>query len=166
LFVVHLMVVFKHKIYKICLLYCSNSCTSLHFKILKSHTKTFKICPFMFRSPLKPSSGVHGCTLLSYWIGMLIYISYKECRYVAVCQFIPSACACVRACVCVCGYLSSLTQIGTHTHTHTHTQAEWIDIQSHTDTLYGKCKSTFQFSNLAKCGHGPPEDGFKEDQNM
>jgi hypothetical protein len=38
-------------------LYCSNSCTSLHFKILKSHTKTLKICPYMFRSPLKPSSG-------------------------------------------------------------------------------------------------------------
>jgi len=48
------------------LLYCSNSCTSLHFKILKSHTKTLKIlkshtktlklCPSMFRPPLKPSS--------------------------------------------------------------------------------------------------------------
>jgi len=62
----------------------------------------------------------------------------------------------------------SLGQIGTHTHTHTHThtQTEWIDIQPHTDTLYNKCKSTFQFSNLAKYGHGPPEDGFKGDQNM
>ena len=39
------------------LLYCSNSCTSLHFKTLKSHTKTLKILPYMFRSPLKPSSG-------------------------------------------------------------------------------------------------------------
>jgi len=39
------------------LLYCSNSCTSLHFKILNSHTKTLKIRPCMFRSPLKPSSG-------------------------------------------------------------------------------------------------------------
>jgi hypothetical protein len=38
-------------------LYCSNSCTSLHFKILKSHTKTLKNRPYMFRSPLKPSSG-------------------------------------------------------------------------------------------------------------
>ena len=38
------------------LLYCSNSCTSLHFKILKSHTKTLTIRPYMFRSPLKPSS--------------------------------------------------------------------------------------------------------------
>jgi len=39
------------------LLYCSNSCTSLHFKTLKSHTKTLKIRPYMFQSPLKPSSG-------------------------------------------------------------------------------------------------------------
>ena len=39
------------------LLYCSNSCTSLHFKTLKSHTKALKICLYMFRSPLKPSSG-------------------------------------------------------------------------------------------------------------
>jgi len=39
------------------LFYCSNSCTSLHFKALKSHTKTLKIRPYMFRSPLKPSSG-------------------------------------------------------------------------------------------------------------
>jgi len=35
----------------------------------------------------------------------------------------------------------------------------------HTDTLYNKCKSTFQFSNLAKYGHEPPEDGFKGDRN-
>ena len=33
-------------------------------------------------------------------------------------------------------------------------------------TLYNKCKSTFQFSNLMKYGSGPPEDGFKGDQNM
>ena len=39
------------------LLYCSNSWTTLHFKILKSHTKTLKIRPYMFRSPLKPSLG-------------------------------------------------------------------------------------------------------------
>ena len=39
------------------LLYCSNSCTSLHFKTLKSHTKTLKIRPYIFRSPLKPSTG-------------------------------------------------------------------------------------------------------------
>jgi hypothetical protein len=31
---------------------------------------------------------------------------------------------------------------------------------------HNKCKSTFQFSNLAKYGHGPPEDGFKGDRNM
>jgi hypothetical protein len=42
---------------KLSLFYCSNSCTSLHFKILKSPTKTLKIRPYMFRSPLKPSSG-------------------------------------------------------------------------------------------------------------
>jgi hypothetical protein len=35
------------------LLYCSNSCTSLCFKTLKSQTKTLKIRPYMFRSPLK-----------------------------------------------------------------------------------------------------------------
>jgi hypothetical protein len=40
-----------------CLLYCSKSCTSLHFKTLKSHTETLKICPYMFRSSRKPSSG-------------------------------------------------------------------------------------------------------------
>ena len=34
-----------------------------------------------------------------------------------------------------------------------------------TDTLYNKCKSTFQFSNVAKYGHGLPEDGFKGDRN-
>jgi hypothetical protein len=28
------------------LLYCSKSCTSLHIKILKSHTKTLQIRPF------------------------------------------------------------------------------------------------------------------------
>jgi len=32
--------------------------------------------------------------------------------------------------------------------------------------LYNECKSTFQFSNLTKYGHGPPEDGFKGDRNM
>jgi hypothetical protein len=75
------------------LLYCSNSCTLLHFKILKSHTKTLKIRPYMFRSPLKPSSG-----------GPWPYFART-------------------------------------------------DIQPHIDTLYNKCKSTFQFSNLAKYGH-------------
>jgi len=43
---------------------------------------------------------------------------------------------------------------------------EWNDIRPHNDTLYNKCKSTFQFSNLGKYGHGPPEDGFKGYQNM
>jgi len=41
-----------------------------------------------------------------------------------------------------------------------------IDTQPHTDTFYNDCKSTFQFSNLTKYGHGPPEDGFKGDRNM
>jgi hypothetical protein len=31
-------------------------CNLLHFKTLKSHTKTLKIRLYMFRSPLKPSS--------------------------------------------------------------------------------------------------------------
>ena len=39
------------------LLYCSNLCTSLHFKKLKSHTKTLTIRRYRFRSPLKQSSG-------------------------------------------------------------------------------------------------------------
>jgi hypothetical protein len=43
---------------------------------------------------------------------------------------------------------------------------EWTDIQPHIDMLYNKCKSTFYFSNLAKYGHGPHEDGFKGDRNM
>jgi len=54
----------------------------------------------------------------------------------------------------------------TGTHTHTHTQTEENDIQPNTDTLYNKCKSTFQFSNLAKYGHGPSEEGFKGDRNI
>jgi len=50
----------KIKIYRTIifpLLYCFNSCTSLHFKTLISHTKTLKIRPYIFRSPLKPSTG-------------------------------------------------------------------------------------------------------------
>jgi len=43
---------------------------------------------------------------------------------------------------------------------------EWTDIQPRTDTLYNECETTFQSSNLAKYGHGPPEDGFKGDRNM
>jgi hypothetical protein len=48
------------------LLYCSNSCTSLHFKTLKSQTKTLKIRPYIFRLSLKPTLGVHGSTSLRY----------------------------------------------------------------------------------------------------
>jgi len=40
------------------------------------------------------------------------------------------------------------------------------DIQPHNDTLYNECKSTFQFSNLAKYSHGPPKDGFKGHRYM
>jgi hypothetical protein len=83
------------------LLYCSNSCTSLHIKTLKSHiktlkshTKTLKIRPKCFGLLSSNPQGVHGRTSLRYWIGMLIYICYKECRYVTVCQFIPSVCVC------------------------------------------------------------------------
>jgi hypothetical protein len=48
----------------------------------------------------------------------------------------------------------------------THTHTDGMDIQPHSDPLYDKYKSAFQFSNLAKYGHGPPEDGFKGDRNM
>ena len=41
-----------------------------------------------------------------------------------------------------------------------------MDIEPHIDTLYNIRKSTFQLSNVAKYGHGFPEDGFKGDQNL
>jgi hypothetical protein len=92
------------------LLYCFKSCTSIHFKTLKSHTKTFKFAPTCFVLLCNHLQEVSGLTLLGYWIEMSIYICYNECRYVAVCQFIPSVCVCVCVCVwvCVCvgGYLS------------------------------------------------------------
>jgi hypothetical protein len=78
---------------------------SLHFKTLKSHIKTLKIRPYMLCLLWNHLQGVYGRTLLGYWIGMLIYICYKECRYVAVCQFIPS--------VCVCGFLSGRDIVST-----------------------------------------------------
>jgi hypothetical protein len=114
-------------------LYCSNSCTSLHFnplnaklnpichllallgahhilhvsrvrvKILNSHTKTFKIHPYMSQSPFKPSSGglwMYFARLLNWNVDLCV--RYKQCRYVAVCHFILSLCVCV--CVCVCGF--------------------------------------------------------------
>jgi len=95
------------------LLYCSNSCTSLHFKTLKSHTKT-KFAPTYFGLLWNHLQGVHGRTLLGYWIRMLIYSCYKGCRYVAMCVWVPI------------WSRHSLDQIGTppthiHTHTHTHT---------------------------------------------
>jgi hypothetical protein len=75
----------------------------------------------MFRSPLKPSSGGSWSyfATLPNW-NLLIYIRYKVCRFVAVCQL----------------------------------------------TFYNERKPTFQFSSVAKYGHGPPEDGFKGDRNM
>jgi hypothetical protein len=153
------------------LLYCSNSCTSLHFKTLKSHTKQLKFAATCFGFLWNHLQGVHGCTLLGYWIGMLIYICYKECR-VCGCMSIHSICMCV----CVCGYLSlsdrrslslslARTHARAHAHTHTHRWNELTYNHMPTNTLYNS-KSTFQFSNLAKYSHGPPEDDFKGDQNM
>jgi len=81
--------------------------------------------------------------------------------------------------LCVCGYLSGqdyvmecagvrmVTSSTFHDivltrYVPTHAQTERTDIQPHTDTLCDECKSTFQFSNLAKYGHGPPEMVSKE----
>ena len=156
------------------LLYCSNSCASLHFKTLKSHTKTLNIRPYMFRSSLKPSSGGQW----PYFVRLLNWnVDLHLLQRVSVCGCMSIYFVCVCVCVCVSTYLveimswnsrHNLDQIGTHTntHTHKHTQTEWIYIQPHTDTLYNKCKSTFQLSNLAKYGHWPPEDGFKGDRNI
>ena len=47
------------------LLYCSNLCTSLHFKTLKSHTKTLKIRPYMFWSPLKRITAMDPLRMVS-----------------------------------------------------------------------------------------------------
>jgi hypothetical protein len=47
------------------LLYCTNSCTSLHLKTLKSHTKTLKIRPYMFRPPLKRSTAMDPLRMFS-----------------------------------------------------------------------------------------------------
>jgi hypothetical protein len=83
-------------------------------------------------------------TSLSYGIGMLIYICYKERSY---------------------GYLSGREYVSTR-QVPTDTQTEWTDIQPATYRhSLNLCKSTFQFSNLAKYGYGPPEDGFKGGRN-
>ena len=107
--------------------------------------KHLKFAPKCFDLLSNHLQGVLGRTSLRYCIVMLIYICYEECRYVAVCQFIPSlslslslslVCVCVCVCVCVhpsgrdyfmeCAYFPrdlqhipwySLDQIGTHTHT-------------------------------------------------
>jgi len=106
------------------LLYFSNSCTSLSFKTLNITLKHLKFAPTCFGLIWNHSQGVHGCTSLSHWIGMLIYICYKECRYVAVCQFIPS--------VCVCEYLFGRPDRYPHTHTHTENEMTY----SHIPTLF------------------------------
>ena len=99
----HVLVAFKslHQ----SLLYCSNSCTSLHFKTLKSHTKTLKIRPYMFQSPLNPSSGGS--------MAVLRYVTELECWFTFVIKsvgmwlYVSSFCLCV----CVCGYLFGRDQI-------------------------------------------------------
>ena len=122
------------------LLYCSNSCTSLHFKTIKSHTKTFKICPYMFWSPLKPSSGgpwLYFATLLNWNADLHSLWRVSVCG----CMSIHSICVCV----CVCGYLfgrdyvmDSMTYSWpdrhTHAHAHTHRRNEFA--YSHKPTLF------------------------------
>jgi hypothetical protein len=66
----------------------------------------------------------------------------------------------------VCVWVPIWSRLCHQTHTRTHRWNELTYSQPHTDTLYNKCKSTFQFSNLANYGHGPPENGFKGDRNM
>jgi len=56
------------------LLYCSNSCTPLHFKTLKH----LKFTPACFGLLWNHPQRVHGRTSLRYWIGMLIYICYID----------------------------------------------------------------------------------------
>ena len=75
------------------LLYCSNSCTSLHFKTLKSHTKTLKIRPYMFRSPLKPSSGgpwPYFATLLNCNVDLHLLSRVSVCGWLAVWLYVSS----------------------------------------------------------------------------
>jgi len=110
----------------------------LHFKTLKSHTKTLKICPYMFRSPLKPSSGgswPYFATLLNWNADLHSLWRVSVCG----CMRIHSVCVCV--CVCVCAYLvksmswnpwHNLDQIGTHTHTHRRNELTY----SHIPTLF------------------------------
>jgi hypothetical protein len=130
-------------VFKSSLLYRAACCFNLFF-IVPTHAlhctlkfwtvtlKHFRFATTCFGLPWNHIQWVHGRTLLGYWIGMLIYICCKECRCVAVCQFIPSVCVClfVFVCVCVCGYLS-VDQIGTHTHTHTHSHTH---THTHTPT--------------------------------
>jgi hypothetical protein len=106
------------------LLYCSNQCTSLHFKILKSHTKTLKIRPYMFQSPLKPSSEgpwPYFARLLNWNVKLHLLWRVSICG----CMSIHSVRLCVCVCVCVWVPIWSRLRRGhthtPHTHTHTHT---------------------------------------------
>jgi hypothetical protein len=82
------------------LLYCFNSCTSLHFKTLKSHTKSLKIRPYMFRSPLK--------TIFRGSMAVLRYVTELVCWFTFVIKsvglwlYVSSFRLCVCVCVCVC----------------------------------------------------------------
>ena len=75
--------------------------------------KHLKFAPTCFGLLWNHLQGDHRRTLLGNWIGVLIYICYKEFRYVAVCQFIH------------------LDQIGIHTQTHRRNELAY----SHITTL-------------------------------
>jgi len=113
------------------LLYCSNSCTSLHFETLKPHTKTLKILPYMFRSPLKPSSGgpwPYFATLLNWNVDLHLLKGVSVCG----CMSIHSVC------VCVGTYLAetmSYFRPDMYPHTHTNTQRRNELTYSHIPTL-------------------------------
>jgi hypothetical protein len=69
----------------------------MHFttlKTLKSHTKTLKICPYMFRSPLKPSSKgpwLYFAMLLNWNVDLHSLQRVSVCS----CMSVYSVCVCV-----------------------------------------------------------------------
>jgi hypothetical protein len=65
---------------------------TLKYEILT--LKHLKFAPTCFGLLLNHLQLVHVRTSLGYGIGMLIYICYKECHNVSVCQFIPCVCGC------------------------------------------------------------------------
>jgi hypothetical protein len=75
------------------LLYCSNSCTSLHFKTLKYQLKHLKFAHTCFGLLWNHPQRVHGRTSLRYWIVMFIYIRYKVS--VCGCMSVHSVCVSV-----------------------------------------------------------------------